>query len=290
MTNMLVPVRVADKNGKIVKRWVNPDKARDIMSQRKRGLLATPPPPARLSSPVSTVVGEERDPILYKNLEPVTSPDGGIWAVAPEGLSARVCSKCSALQKHQVATDLSPSNCELCGERIYPGTVIKRVIREDQLPFFDDSAVRNQTWLHVSTHQKWGSNITRNSNPYKQPFVHIGTMDSVLDRKAHVIDERGRNPKFYLYSVRLRDDAEIAPRILVDIDHLAPNSPEQADDRLRSEQAMGNRRIGTWEEHVSYADYSRTGVTRYVNNYEAPGTISLLAHPSAFEIVDRQDF
>lgn len=224
----------------------------------------------------------------FHDAEVVIAPDGGEWRVAPEGYSGRYCRTCNSLQRITRATGLDAFPCEVCHKKFYNSDGTSRVVRSDNLRFFDPEEVRQHEWLHVTSHQKWGSNILRGSDMTKQPFVHLGVIDAAIDRKAHISEERMRVPKFYLFTVRLKADVEVAPSILIDADNHFPTTPEQADEKASWEKPDAWR--GRVASQFSYNDFSRHGVTRYVNQFESPGTVSLLAHASAFEVVDRQDF
>jgi hypothetical protein len=119
--------------------------------------------------------------------------------------------------------------------------------------FFDTDAVRPATWYHATYMENWMGTVLTNDHCYL-PILHIGTRQSALDRAKH----QGYS---YLYSIKVDEDATINPTVV--------------DDATDG-----------WDE---YAEDYQYGITRYVNRWESPGSISLLANPLAITVISVTD-
>lgn len=114
--------------------------------------------------------------------------------------------------------------------------------------FFDANAVRSASWYHATYMEDWMGAVFSNAVE-DFPILHIGTRNAALDRAKH----QGYS---YLYRIKVDEDTTIHPQVV--------------DDATTS-----------WDDlAVNYPH----GITRYVNRWESPGSISLLAHPLAITV------
>lgn len=163
--------------------------------------------------------------------------------------------------------------CAQCKRRITVYSAGLRVLN-DSAPHMDAQKVREDLWYHTTTTAHWieqlieGETADRDflvrmeQNPDLDTtvMVHLGTVDAALDRAGH----RTAFETVYMYVVRLKPGVEIAQVVKEDTNDSCPN-------------------YAGFCERDGYS----TEVTRYVNMYESPGSISLLANRKSFEVVDR---
>lgn len=185
--------------------------------------------------------------------------------VAPKGMSPAACPACERYQpgslfEHAVGFKFRCHHCaKVSSIRDY------RVdLQAGQEALLDDAAVRAASWYHVSLHENWLDGAKSFTNVVGgKPMVHVGSKDAALDRLRDI----GRRPApAHLYEVRLRAKAEIAPGLFKDEDYWPKFSSDLA----------GRHR---------WPGFSRGGATRYVNHYEASGSISLIVNCVALELV-----
>ena len=196
--------------------------------------------------------------------------------VAPNGYSGRSCWGCNSFFTDEEENDEAPFSdspnlvCRICGETSYG--VNQSNIRESAIPFLDTENVYEETWVHITTNPNWNEAINALEHD-DQPLVHIGTLASALSRMTDLIREQYTKaddsgnievPQFYLYRININEDARISSNIVGDDNDLAPTSIASSK-----------------EIHVVSDGYELGGITRYINDYEVPGSISLVAHPSA---------
>lgn len=112
--------------------------------------------------------------------------------------------------------------------------------------FYQQEEVYKANWHHTTFRKNW---LEAMQDLLITPALHVGTYEAAMARTEIV-------PASYRYVVRVRRDAIIDPEVQPDFNHW-PDSGR----------------------HLRYA------VTRYVNRYESPGSISLLVLPRALELV-----
>ena len=199
------------------------------------------------------------------------SPSSG-WAIAPAGHTGRACPNC---MKYFTTTELIAMcditgsvtgvvNCIRCGYRSSPETAHIGV-RHDAAPLLEADESRSRIWYHATLLEGWHQKMLGSEN---LPLVHLGTKEAALARAAH-LGSYMSSPVWNVYGVKLVEAAFIAVDVLDDEDDSAPATAVKS----RSVRARG---------------YDVRGVTRYVNRYEAEGSISLLANPLAFRVVSRE--
>jgi hypothetical protein len=150
-------------------------------------------------------------------------------------------------------------------------------VRHDAAKFLKENTVRQHTWFHATDDSDWYQNISsggrvdRPRHGEGDVMVHLGMEASAYARAQQLYAEFAGYevliPEWFLYEVKLVDDAVIFPELQDDEDDF----PE--------------RSVDTTSE---YLEWEPNGVTRYLNAYEQPGSISLLANPKSFTVLNRR--
>jgi hypothetical protein len=178
-----------------------------------------------------------------------------------ESLSQYYCLKCShRLPKDDVQSQPTwKMPCPTCGVNCDDG-LVGVTLQPKTEPVFHKAPVLEADWYHYTTNENW-SDFVKEGNPDAR-VVHLGSKEAALDRKLATGDKAGR-----LYKLRLKQDAVIA-------DHVLDDDPFNDEDAPLISRTDDTRKVLV------------SGVTRYLNYYEDPGSMSLIANPQAFEIVE----
>ena len=126
--------------------------------------------------------------------------------------------------------------------------------------FFYEKEVFRSDWYHYTSYEDWESLGTRPSTDIS--VIHLGTEDAALDRRTHTGGKPGR-----LYRVRLKPGTELAEKILEEDPYNDEPSPRVQD--------------GVTDKGILLS-----GATRYMNQYEDPGSMSLIVDPRCLEILE----
>jgi hypothetical protein len=296
----LVLKPIVDKNGKQTHVRVNPDgkNAPKRLSPSLKPSVSTHNPTAVKvpePSPVASAGRNEDSVMLIKpwnkvQLEHTKFEYEGIeWELAPEGYSGAYCDRCRSfftveeIEKADKGTRLL--YCKMCNH-VHSTGQLASAVRYTDRQFFDKEVVRDTEWYHISTKPNWEEAITEMAES-EQPLIHAGSLDAAESRMKYIKtitdedikvakldnpihhDAWGSKARFYRYTLQITDDATIADHMIPDEDYQAPQTA--------SGMASG--------EHKDL--YARNGVTRYVNEYESHGSVSVMMHPSSFNVVER---
>lgn len=186
------------------------------------------------------------------------------WNVAIDNRSGYACPSCGyqLSNEESVLVGRDDSTVCSCGAKWQPKEMVVKVT-EASLPFFDDKHTRETIWFHASRKKNWLDEVLAS---YDIPVVHLGTREAALARVADYqyannVLEQDDNAEWFLYEVRLQDGL-LSPRVWEDVDTAFPYTvSELIDSKMASD------------------------FVRYVNRYETPGTISLLANPECITVV-----
>lgn len=253
-----------------------------------------PQVPAAEPKPVVQVV-ERRVPGADRGAGVLVSGSRS-WVVAPEGKTAMMCSRCEDFlpADHPYGPSITahgtqgvPCLTPGCRGRISSQSIAHPYlgVAQDSAKFFDPQAVADARWYHVTDRgEEWYNSLHeyaeskaaefgREPEGYL-PLVHLGTHQASMERLSargrHAI--RGsREPRWALYEVSLKDVADISPVVTLDDNQYAP---QQVGDLWARRSTPG-----VYSEQSDYR-----AVTRYVNQFESIGSISLVADPSRFTI------
>lgn len=180
----------------------------------------------------------------------------------PEG-SVYYCFDCHRrLPKSEVYSQVNWRVLCACGQYSQDG-LTGVTLKLGSEKYFHKDAVREDEWYHYTSHEDWESFLSPDNDEAR--VVHLGTKEAALDRQNHTDRAVGK-----LYKLRLKPEAEIADEILEDDPY------NQQDAPLVSE--------GGVQKGILVS-----GVTRYMNYYEDPGSVSLVANPRLLEVVEVQE-
>ena len=193
------------------------------------------------------------------------------------------CGKTSTLTAAEFVAEKNNAlmDCEHCGEQIYFGLAVA-ALRDTDDPALRDECVPRLAWYHTSTAADWpapdyaarfDSDLDEDLffGPSRESYLveqtskalHVGTYEAAIEnmlRRMH--DQLDGASQFYLYRVALR----IAPGRI---------NEGYRDDAVAAD-------IGVSELAEAGLD-----AVRYLNVYEAIGTLSLAVRPTAIAAVQR---
>ena len=120
-------------------------------------------------------------------------------------------------------------------------------ILSESLPYTDHDFAATSYWFHASRYPEYYF-----SGDTKRPTLHVGTIGAALERRY--VFEEGNEPRGYIHVFKLK-----SPRRL--------HKTWVRDD--------GEPTAHNW-----------SAVSRYINTYECPGSVSLVGHIDNFDLVD----
>lgn len=166
------------------------------------------------------------------------------------------CPRCESLltatQVKKIDEWLGSQTCRSCGKKELDLYTVKVLVLPSCERFFIDEAVFKTQWHH-STHLKnWHTAVL--TSPDK-PTVHLGT-HAAAEARARDNKDRPIWEIRYRFVVKINKDATIDPEVHEDMDE--------------------------WYESWELYPYD---ITRYVNRFETPGSVSLLANPNVLTVV-----
>ncbi len=170
-----------------------------------------------------------------------------------------------------------PFKCVRCSHTHNNVTDFAVWVRDDSAKFLNTQTVRDTLWYHGTHAANWheamvsGGDIFHHSYGTGDIMVHIGTEQAARERVYHRKEQlkSRREADYYswcLFTLRIRPDAPILDELQKDWDFF----PETNNDDSADE----------------WFDFEPEGVTKYLNAFENPGSISLLANINALEIVE----
>ncbi len=170
-------------------------------------------------------------------------------AVGPQTQRCMFCDTYIPLRYHGFSRNLRPGMDPCCDKALqdFGNHTVVDVLAKDA-KFLDSARTLGASWYHATSRENWLSDVTDHEDEWFVPLVHLGTEMAAADRMRFY----RWLPKTYMYKVRLKDDTVLSPDIFEDED----DWPETPDDLWDGTQAF-----------------------RYVNGFEAVGSISLLVNP-----------
>lgn len=120
--------------------------------------------------------------------------------------------------------------------------------------------VRNRKWYHATTREDWFNGINTPDGQGRQPLVHLGSREAALDR-ATQMSKHKPGEQWVIYEIDIAPEADIHQDVAGDDNGYAPY------------YAGDEKMVDNYTE-----------VTRYVNEFEDKGNVSLLANPSALQL------
>ncbi|WP_053204000.1 hypothetical protein [Jiangella muralis] len=193
------------------------------------------------------------------------------------------CGRSSPLRARAYADEINHAHmdCQHCGADIHFGRAVI-AIRDEKDPALGDEMVPQLAWYHTSTWPDWPSRgfaehaIAQSGDAAKRlrlgrehaleqatiSALHLGTYEAAIEnmlRRMH--DQADHAAQFYLYRIRLRPDLRI-------------------EAGYRDENLAEASRLTAPQLEAAGLD-----VVRYLNAYEAEGTLSLAVRPAAVAAV-----
>ena len=167
------------------------------------------------------------------------------------------CPACSELltsaQHKALRSWTSEVECSRCGMSRMNIYDVDVDIQKGCEKYLDDDVVRKVKWHHTTNAYDWLDQV---QNAWEKPIVHVGTFQAAMARSRDIKGNTVRTSR-YRHVVRISEDATIDPVVQEDQDYW----------------------MNSWEEY-------KFDVTRYVNRFESPGSISLLVNPNFLEFVE----
>jgi len=212
----------------------------------------------------------------HRKAHKTVSINGSEFSLALSDKGGSYCTECLKFLPRGALSGSRASSvdCPHCGEKVqavYAGVGIE----SNSWKYLYSDNVRKTRWFHTSTYPNWDEAMA-NASEENAPLVHLGTREAAMDRsidiKEHPYGTHAANfgEPSYIYEIELDEDVEVSDYLLEDDGYT--NAPQTTAD-------AGNEKFNK---------YSPKGVTRYLNYYENPGSISLLANPKRFKVVNKQ--
>jgi hypothetical protein len=185
------------------------------------------------------------------------------WKTAPEHKSGLFCVECkyalNEIEAYEIHRTLH--TCPQC-ENVFAADTMGVRLRADNVQYFTDDIVKQTSWLHASTRKNWMQNLLDHPN---QPLLHMGSLQSALSRARDKRDStaEGQSGDWVVYELQLIGDVEVEKNLVYDLEEYAPSTVKQ----------------------LKQQGYKANTILRYVNFYEHPGSISLIANPNKVRVV-----
>ena len=185
--------------------------------------------------------------------------------LAPDGLSGKWCGACGAYLTSLALSEVSEHDmldCPNCESELLVNELPVDFC-EDQVRFLNDSEVLSSHWFHISERANWDAGTKADG-----VVTHLGSKHAAMERMAQLIAQKGTNGKqFYLHEIVLDQAVQVKPGIWND-------------------QVGWPEEVGKIREDVDGGVGVRKGeVLRYMNFYEGPGTVSIMADPNAYTLL-----
>lgn len=191
------------------------------------------------------------------------------WNIATNSMSGWFCKTCGYSLSWEEAKNVGRSanqKCVCCNEKISVDMLGVKVLENDTR-FFDIKNVYDSIWYHASKKNDWLDSVLDFNDP---SVVHLGSLDAALARKEdyeysnNLVNSETKDD-WFLYEVRILPEAYVSNRVWEDADK---SFPRTVDELLASKYAVD--------------------IVRYVNFWECPGSISLLANPRCLKLVNKR--
>lgn len=135
-------------------------------------------------------------------------------------------------------------------------------VADEAKKLLNKRTVKKQTWFHATYMEDWATEIISSENAAGL-VVHLGTKDAAKERAADTLME----DEYYLYEVTLNSDVIVSDSIMSDDNHWPELMSEVHGD--------------------DHPEFQGADAVRYVNRYEAPGSISLAVNANLITVKKR---
>lgn len=189
--------------------------------------------------------------------------NGNEFALQPADpdASTTYCTSCSKIisKNNPHFADKKTGSCDSCGHFLGGMFSTGAVLSRDSLKYFDDDTVRSTTWFHTTQNPEWEESLAKDD----RNFIHLGTEKAAEDRCETLY--RDPDSPTYIYELEIDQTAKIHSGVCYE-DPYQDNTPSLTSD----------------PDEYPKIDFG--GVTRYVNEMEDTGSISLLANPKVLKV------
>lgn len=190
---------------------------------------------------------------VWNDCEFVLQPKG-------EKFSTTYCVTCNTVldKDHAYFEDSKYSTCDSCGHSL--GGVFNTgvTLSRNSLKYFDDNSLKSDSWYHTTQNPDWANSLNSDRS-----FIHLGTEKASQDRCKTLLNDP--DAPTFLYEIEIVEDATIHDKAYYE-DPYQSNTPHTS----------------SLPEDFPKIDFN--GVTRYVNEMEDPGSISLIANPKTVQV------
>lgn len=142
------------------------------------------------------------------------------------------------------------ARCRNCDRVLFEKHINPHILKSSQ-KYLDSEEVLSANWWHSTRKKNWHKVVPDDAT------VHLGTYHSARHRGQHT--EVNKTHPLYLYKVRLKDGVQVNKSIYRD-------------------KSDNSRKAGKGK------------TTRYVNIFESPGSISIIARMGDLEVVSFEQF
>lgn len=185
------------------------------------------------------------------------------FALQPDDPDASTiyCTSCTkVISKHNsYFTNKKNSRCDNCGHSLAGIFTTGAVLSRESLTFFDDDTVRAAPWFHTTQNPDWEASLSQTD----RNFIHLGTEQAAEDRCKTLYNDP--DSPTYLFELEIDPSANV-------------HSGVYYEDPYQDETPS----LTSKPEDYSKIDFN--GLTRYVNEMEDAGSISLLANPKILRV------
>lgn len=144
-------------------------------------------------------------------------------------------------------------SCPKCGHVTQDGLAGVSLKVEEE-PLLQKNEVLRREWYHYTANDSWESQL----NGEEEVVIHLGSQTAAIEREKELRLQAGQTGR--VFKVRLKESTAVVER-------MKDEDPEELNSFKAQEDIEG------------------PAVMRYVNHYEDPGSISLLADSKTVEII-----
>lgn len=181
-------------------------------------------------------------------------------AMGPEDAAPYVCPSChvtvtQAQKKRLISGELVTCSC---GEKFETESADLKVL-PTSAPLMSEEFAKDAIWYHATVVPNWHEAVSEAG-----VYVHAGSRAAALERAAD---------KFFPYGQKITDRTIYLWKLSINSDAVV------ASDILSDENQWPTWVTGCTQKHLG------GDVQRYLNRWESPGSISVLADPRAFNVI-----
>lgn len=191
--------------------------------------------------------------------------NGNEFGIQPknESSSTIYCTSCNnVVEKDSEYFNKENKNavpCSKCSYNLKSPFSTGAILSQESLKLLDDTTLKESKWYHTTQNPDWEAYI----NSENAKFVHLGTLQSAHDRTETLKNDRERPT--YLIELEINEDAEIS-------------------NNMTYEDPYQDSPLTIQSNPEEYEKISFNGITRYINEMEDPGSISLICNPKTIKI------